>query len=62
MPLTGTKIAGRVGAAVVLALTASLLTQLLLRGKGREKLAADANPSNGLSGRDSYHQWVQGRY
>lgn len=59
MPSTN-KMAGKITAAIVLALTASVLTQLLLRGKGREKMQAE--PSKGSSGRDSYHQWVQGRY
>ena len=59
MPST-TKMAGRISAAIALALTASMLTLLLPRGKGREKMQAD--PSNGSPGRDSYHHWVQGRY
>lgn len=53
-------VTGKVGAAIVLAVTVSVVAQLLLRGKGRER--EPGNRSAGLSHHDRYDQQVQGRY
>lgn len=59
MPFTGNGMATKVGAAIVLAFTVSVLAQLLLRGKGREK---PGNLSQRFSQHDRYDQQAQGRY